>query len=148
MTRDTQMTHMYLLDFSSLCPGALIEIMSTQFRYLKEILTKNKSLGEVHFCDFIFLAKHLGEKNFKCEKCDMAFACNSLRYHHIQKVHDGIEFRCHLCGKDFAYKKGLRRHIKNVHDGAQLLDARRRLHHSQIPTYNNSPMTLSPTQTS
>jgi len=93
-------------------------------------------------------AKHLGEKNFKCEKCDMAFACNSLRYHHIQKVHDGIEFRCHLCGKDFAYKKGLRRHIKNVHDGAQLLDARRRLHHSQIPTYNNSPMTLSPTHTS
>ena len=89
--------------------------------------------------DFIFLAKHLGEKNFKCEKCDMAFACNSLRYHHIQKVHDGIEFRCHLCGKDFAYKKGLRRHIKNVHDGAQLLDARRRLHHSQNPTYNNSP---------
>ena len=147
MTRDTQMTHTYL-NFSSFCPGALIEIMSYIIQVFKANSVKEFEFRKQYIFDFIFLAKHLGEKNFKCEKCDMAFACNSLRYHHIQKVHDGIEFRCHLCGKDFAYKKGLRRHIKNVHDGAQLLDARRRLHHSQIPTYNNSPMTLSPTHTS
>jgi len=76
-------------------------------------------------------AKHLGEKNFKCEKCDMRFSCNAMRYHHNQKVHEGVEFRCHICGKDFSFKKGLRRHIKNVHDGAgQLVDARRRIYHT------------------
>ena len=61
-------------------------------------------------------AKHLGEKNFKCDKCDMAFAYNETRYHHNQKVHEGVEFRCDICCKDFAFKKGLRRHIRNVHE--------------------------------
>ena len=61
----------------------------------------------------------------------MRFSCNAMRYHHNQKVHEGVEFRCHICGKDFSFKKGLRRHIKNVHDGAgQLVDARRRIYHT------------------
>ena len=61
-------------------------------------------------------AKHLGEKNFKCDKCDMAFAYSGTRYHHNQKVHEEIEFHCDICGKDFPFKRGLRRHIRNVHE--------------------------------
>ena len=60
-------------------------------------------------------AKHLGEKNFKCDKCHKAFAGNSARYHHNKKVHEGVEFHCQICGKNFAYKKGLQRHKVNVH---------------------------------
>jgi len=72
-----------------------------------------------------FLARHLGEKNFPCDKCDMRFDCNSARYHHILKIHEGVEFRCHFCGKDFAYKKGLRRHIRNVHEVVKGLETKR-----------------------
>ena len=87
--------------------------------------SRSEQFWKQNTIDFIFLAKHLGEKNFKCEKCDMAFACNSMRYHHNQKVHEGIEFRCHICGKDFAFKKGLRRHIRNVHEVGKGLESRR-----------------------
>ena len=89
------------------------------------VFSHSRSEQKQNTIDFIFLAKHLGEKNFKCEKCDMAFACNSMRYHHNQKVHEGIEFRCHICGKDFAFKKGLRRHIRNVHEVGKGLESRR-----------------------
>ena len=68
------------------------------------------------YCPNIYTV-HIGEKNFKCKKCDMAFACNSLRHHHNQKVHEGVEFHCDACGKDFAFKKGLQRNMLTVHEG-------------------------------
>ncbi|KAK7063002.1 hypothetical protein SK128_024079 [Halocaridina rubra] len=59
---------------------------------------------------------HLGIKNFKCHRCDMAFSRKETLHYHMQK-HTGVkDFKCSDCGAEFTRKVHFQRHIK-THTG-------------------------------
>ena len=59
---------------------------------------------------------HLGERPFKCDVCNRAFAvARSLKLHILKKHFDGLKkkFKCKLCDKRYALECDLRSHFRN-----------------------------------
>jgi len=57
-------------------------------------------------------AKHAGEKKYKCNVCDMAFAAiEYLKRHHISHS-DDRKHKCNICDKGFKLRKTLTTHSK------------------------------------
>ena len=88
---------------------------------------------QCHLCDRSFCDKkklqahiigdHEKRKDYKCEYCTKAFACDFQRKNHIRQVHDNVN--CELCKKTLSCEYELRRHMVFVHQetkGAFLCD--------------------------
>ena len=70
-----------------------------------------------------FLKTHLvtahavGERRFKCDKCDKSYATSSAYKNHYQSNHEKSElYQCELCPKTFWVKDYLKTHIRVVHE--------------------------------
>ena len=65
-------------------------------------------------------AVHEGIKDFKCDKCDKAFASITTLKTHITYVHTNKrDHICEDCGKAFATKSAVNRHFLTVHKGVK-----------------------------
>ena len=53
---------------------------------------------------------HTGEKPYKCEFCEAAFANYSSLRTHITKHTGNLQYQCQICGKMFAKSYGLKMH--------------------------------------
>lgn len=73
--------------------------VAKKFAYPHELVTHQKTY-------------HMGEKNYKCDQCDMSFAKSlSLRRHYLR--HSNVrDFKCDFCPKAFKCSKYLRVHTK------------------------------------
>ncbi|XP_073964027.1 uncharacterized protein [Choristoneura fumiferana] len=55
---------------------------------------------------------HMGERNYKCDQCDMAFCTQKGLKQHEYRHSDARDFTCDFCSKAFKTLKYLRLHTK------------------------------------
>ena len=81
---------------------------------------RHKATLEAH------MAKHAGEKLFKCDICDMKFFVDTQRKRHVKRHKDlsppdiSKPYICRRCNFYFANKEELRSHLKSEHSGNKI----------------------------
>ena len=78
--------------------------------------------GTAKYVDTIhYQSKHLGQRNWPCDKCDYVSPSPTSLRAHKNSIHDKIVHQCPAC--DFSTKRpsGLNKHIRDNHMGAPVL---------------------------
>ena len=93
---------------------------------LKRLTEHTNSCGKIFKCDHCgqgytcekSLKGHINAKHirqFRCEKCDMAFENPSKLERHLLTHKERKAFNCDICGKPFSRKDNMNQHKKKKH---------------------------------